>query len=273
MPGFLQLATVWGIQQVRQGMTALEICVDSVESAVAAEEGGAQRVELCNSLIEGGLTPSIGLIRAVRSRIRIGLHVMIRPRSGDFFYSSDDFEVMREDIRAAAEGGADGVVLGLLTPDGNIDISRTTQLTELARPMKVTFHRAIDLSHNIHRSLEDVLQTGADRILTSGARQTALQGCPVIREMVDAAAGRIQIMAGGGIRAANVAQVLQASGADAFHAALRHRISSPVARSRQKLHLGSAEVDDTVRYTVRASDVRMLRQAITEACSESQHCG
>jgi len=154
----------------------LEICVDSVESAMAAQEGGAQRVELCSALTEAGLTPSIGMIRAVRKHISIGLHVMIRPRGGDFLYSEDEVDVMREDIALAAESGANGVVFGLLTEDGDVDLARTIELIEIARPMEVTFHRAIDMARDLEAAVGDVIQAGADRLLTSGGAQNALLG-------------------------------------------------------------------------------------------------
>lgn len=243
-------------------MTVLEISVDSVESAIAAEQGGAQQVELCSALAEGGLTPSAGLIRAVRSRIKIGVHVMIRPRSGDFFYSDDDISAMRGDIALAAESGADGVVLGLLTLNGDVDVERTAKLAELARPMEVTFHRAIDMARDTKGALEDVIRAGADRILTSGAEPTAMLGRNRIRELVRAANGRLRVMAGGGVRAENVREIADSTGALEFHASLRRAVHSPIKNQRRKIHLGNSGVDDYSRTVVRASDVQTLRKAL-----------
>lgn len=243
-------------------MTALEICVDSVESAAAAEAGGAQRVELCSALSEGGLTPSLGLIRAVRSRIEIGVHVMIRPRAGDFLYSEHELAVMREDIALAAECGADSVVLGLLTADGDVDVDRTRELVELARPMEVTFHRAIDMVRDIESALEDVISTGADRVLTSGGETTAMQGRHRIGKMVQASDGRIGVMVAGSVRAENVKEIARATSALEFHAALRRPVPSRIKHQRRKVHLGSPGVDDYVHSVVRATDVRRLQEAL-----------
>jgi copper homeostasis protein len=244
------------------GMMQLEICVDSVESAVAAEQGGAHRVELCSALSDGGLTPSSGLLKAVRSHLSIGVHVMIRPRSGDFLYSDSEYSVMCDDIEYAAECGADGVVFGLLTADGDVDVPRTRTLVERSRPMEVTFHRALDTTRDIHASLEKVIETGADRVLTSGSKPSAMLGARCIRDLVVAGADRIKIMAGGGVRAANVQEITRVTGAVEFHAALRSTVTSPVIYRDSKLHLGEPGRDEYARTTVLAQDVRRLREAL-----------
>jgi copper homeostasis protein len=243
-------------------MMDLEICVDSVESAVAAEIGGAQRVELCSALAEGGLTPSLGLIRAVRSHVSIGVYVMIRPRGGDFFYSQDEWSVMRDDIAYAAGAGANGVVLGLLTADGEVDVERTSELVAFAQPMEVTFHRAIDMTRDLETALEAVAATGATRILTSGAAQSAMLGGKRVAGLVGTATGRIRVMVGGKVRAQNVQQIARATGAKEFHASLSVAVPSPVTHRNRGLHLGAAGSDEYARHVVLARDVRKLRQAI-----------
>jgi copper homeostasis protein len=244
------------------GMIELEICIDSVEAAIAAETGGAQRVELCSALIEGGLTPSVGMIRAVRSRIGIGLFVMIRPRGGDFIYSDEELAAMRYDIFSARQWGADGVVFGLLTPSGEVDVERTRELVELARPMKVTFHRAFDMALDMETALEDIVRTGADRVLTSGGEPTGILGSGMIARLVRRFAGRIGVMACGGIRSDNVQEIARATGADQFHAALRTAVPSPAIHRKAGLSMGEPGIDEFTRYTVLAEDVRSLREAI-----------
>jgi copper homeostasis protein len=246
-------------------MMQLEICVDSVESAVAAEQGGAQRVELCSALAEGGLTPSAGLIREVRSSVGIGVHVMIRPRGGDFLYTDNEYKVMQDDIAFAAQCGAHGVVFGLLTADGNVDALRTRALVQLAQPMEVTFHRALDMTRDPSSALEAIIESGADRVLTSGAEPTALLGHNRIQIMMRAAGSRIKIMVGGGVRPQNVREIAARTGAVEFHAALRKAVESPVTFRNRKLHMGDPGSDEYSRTAVHASDVRALRQAIEAA--------
>ena len=166
----------------------LEVPIDSIESALAAQAGGASRVELCANLLEGGTTPSAGMIAAVRRGISLDLMVMIRPRGGDFCYSDAEVDVMAHDIRVAKESGADGIALGLLRPDGSVDSERTRALIASARPLKVTFHRAFDMTNDPYRALDDLIGLGIERVLTSGLESSALEGLDLIA--VSGAAGR-----------------------------------------------------------------------------------
>jgi len=174
-----------------------EICVDSVEGVRAALAAGAHRVELCADLLEGGITPSLGMIRRARAVDGIGLHVIIRPRGGDFLYDADEFAIMAADIDAAKAEGADGVVIGLLTADGAVDAGRTRALVERARPLSVTFHRAFDMAADPFEALETLIGLGIDRVLTTGQEATALDGLPLLSLLMDQARGRIVIMPGG----------------------------------------------------------------------------
>ena len=185
----------------------LEVCVDSVESAVAAERGGADRVELCDNLLEGGTTPSGGAVETARALLGLKVHVMIRPRGGDFCYSPIEFDVMRRDVELAKRLGADGVVIGLLTEDATVDLERTRTLVELARPMSVTFHRAFDMARDPYQALEDLVSLGVDRVLTSGQEASVVEGLDLLAELVRRAGDRIVVMPGGGLAERNVAKV------------------------------------------------------------------
>jgi copper homeostasis protein len=198
----------------------LEISVESLEAAMAAERGGADRIELCSDLSVGGVAPSAELLRGVRSRLRIPIFSMIRPRAGDFVYSGDELSEMRRSIAEAKESGMDGVVLGSLTKDRRVDVERTRELVEFARPLPVTYHRAFDESAHLHQALEDVIKTGAQRILTSGGSKSAPEGAERIGGLVAAAGDRIVIVPGAGINASNVLHVAQQTGASEFHSGL-----------------------------------------------------
>jgi len=150
----------------------LEICVDSIESAINAQVAGAHRIELCDNLPEGGTTPSFGMIASVRANLSIGIHVIIRPRGGDFLYSDTEFDIMRRDIEMCGEAGVEGVVIGILRTNGSVDTERTSKLVELAQPMSVTFHRAFDLCSDPFSGLQEIIETGASRVLTSGQKNT-----------------------------------------------------------------------------------------------------
>jgi copper homeostasis protein len=241
----------------------IEICIDSVASAMAAERGGARRLELCGDLLEGGTTPSAGMIERVRASVSISLQVMIRPRGGDFCYTPDEFEVMQRDLQAARKLGADGVVFGLLDADGVVDTERSRKLVELARPMDATFHRAFDVSADLLRSLEDVCATGADRILTSGGQPTALQGANSIAEVVRAARGRIVIMPGGGITPDNVRHIIEETATRQIHAALISSVSSPMRFRNPRISMGSAAEREYQRFVVLEEDVRNLCRAVS----------
>lgn len=211
-------------------MTEIEICIESVESAIAAERGGAQRIELCTQLDQGGITPDAVLMRDVRRVVSIPVFVIIRPRGGDFLYSDREFDRMSQEIVTAKALGMDGVVLGILDADRNVDVARTRRLVQFARPLQVTFHRAFDASADLDRSLEDVVACGADRLLTSGGQPNAILGAGCIARLQAGARSRISIMAGAGIRQENVIGLVRQTGVPAVHSSLRP--NQPVADLR-----------------------------------------
>ena len=207
----------------------MEVAVDSLARAAAAERAGAQRLELCADLAAGGLTPGIELIRQVRAAVRIPIHVMIRPRSGDFVYSSADFAEMKASIKTIAAENLEGIVTGVLLPDGRVDVPRTTELVSLASPMQVTFHRALDQTPDLAAALECVVLTGAHRILTSGGAANAQTGARTLRSLIEQAGSRFTILPGGGLHPGNIAKVARATGAHELHTGLGEVIpySSP----------------------------------------------
>ncbi len=204
----------------------LEACIDSAEAAIAAQEGGADRVELCANLLEGGTTPSAGTIQLARARIEIGLNVMIRPRGGDFCYSDVEFEVMRLNVELAKRLGADGVVFGVLNEDGSVDAERAGALVGLARPMSVTFHRAFDMTRDPYEAMEDLIDLGINRVLTSGQENSALEGLDLITDLVQKAGDQIIVMPGAGITERNVKKIVERSGAREVHVAAPMSVES-----------------------------------------------
>ncbi len=215
-----------------------EICVGSAQGAISAQEAGANRVELCDNLIEGGTTPSAGAVHVSRKHIDIGLNVIVRPRGGDFCYSDVEFETMLRDVELVAGWGADGIVIGLLNPDGSIDAERTGALIERIRPLSVTFHRAFDMAADPHRALEDLIALGVDRVLTSGQEISALDGVDLISDLIRRANGRIVVMPGGGITERNVAKVAAGTGAREIHVAARSSISSRMTYRNPNAFMG-----------------------------------
>ncbi|KAA6440159.1 copper homeostasis protein CutC [Dyadobacter flavalbus] len=194
----------------------IEICAYSLESCINAQAGGAGRIELCGGLGEGGTTPSAGLIEVVRKHVQIPVYVMIRPRGGDFVYDVFEEEIMRKDINLAKQLGANGVVLGVLSADGQVDVARTKALVDYAYPMKVTFHRAFDLTPDPVKALKAVIATGAERILTSGQKPSAIEATELLKKLAKEAGQSIEIMAGGGVNHTNAKQLAE-TGVHALH--------------------------------------------------------
>ena len=215
-----------------------EICVDSIAGVRAAKAAGAQRVELCANLLEGGVTPSCGAIRQARTVGGIGLHVIIRPRGGDFLFDGDEFATMRADIETAKTEGADGVVIGLLTAAATIDVERTRALIALARPLAVTFHRAFDMTPDPFEALETLIGLGVERVLTSGQEATVLEGLPLISDLVRRAGQRVLVMPGGGITARNVDRIVAVAKPSELHFAALEPAPSGMQVRRQHVFMG-----------------------------------
>ena len=243
-------------------MYKFEICANSVSSCIAAQEGGADRVELCAGIPEGGTTPSYGMIRSASESITIALNVIIRPRGGDFLYTEEELREMVYDIHMAKELGADGLVFGCLTPEGEVDMNAMKLLMEAAGETPVTFHRAFDHSADPLKALEDIISLGCARILTSGCRPSALEGASLLAELVEKADGRIIIMPGCGVKENNIAEIARLSGAREFHFSARESVESGMIFRNPEVAMGSE--DDpygTVLTTARrvAATIKPLR--------------
>jgi len=241
--------------------TIIEICLEDVSSILAAQKGGADRVELCSDLFEGGLTPSIGTVRYAKSVASIPINCMIRPRGGDFCYSDVEFQVMKEDVRAFKEAGVNGVVFGILTPDGNVDMERSKEIIDLARPLSVTFHRAFDMAKDPYRALEDLIELGVDRVLTSGQEASVMEGIDMLADLVKLAGERIIVMPGCGISERNFKKVQAKVGAKEYHVHLPRE-----ERSLMEFHPGHIYMGGLLRqneFTVTHTDENRVR-AITD---------
>lgn len=248
---------------MRVGGAHLELCVDSADGALAAQEGGAQGVELCDSMVEGGTTPSLGMVRAARRVLDIELNVMIRPRGGDFYYSQLELEAMASDIEAMREAGADGVVLGILRPDGTVDAQRVAGLVAAARPMRVTFHRAFDMTRDPIEALETLVELGIDRVLTSGQEASVPEGLALLRDLVERAGDRIVVLPGCGIRSHNLAQVQAETGASQFHATAWTPRGSSMTYRNPRVSMGSGEaLPEYERNGTSIEGVRALVEAL-----------
>ena len=196
----------------------VQICLDGVESAIQAQLGGADSIELCSNLPEGGTTPDAGNIALIRQMVSVELNVLIRPRSGDFLYTDLEFEIIKRNIDVAKTLGADGVVIGMLLPDGRVDSVRTRVLMDLAHPLQVTFHRAFDMVRDPFQTLDELIDLGIHRVLTSGQQPTAEKGMTRLAELIKYSAGEIEILPGGGINQRNARNIIEGTGAIWIHA-------------------------------------------------------
>lgn len=239
----------------------LEICADSIESAINAQIAGAHRVELCGNLTEGGTTPGFGTITSARNNLDIDLNVMIRPRGGDFLYSDPEYDIMRRDIEICGEAGVNGIVIGILGSSGAIDFERTAKLAELAAPMTVTFHRAFDMCSDPVQGLEDVIATGADRLLTSGQRNKAGDGLELIRQLMIQAGERIVIMPGSGIDESNIAIIAAVTKAQEYHLTASKSIDSQMIFRRHGITMGAAK--DFSEFTRKVADIQRIKSIIS----------
>jgi len=243
----------------------LEACVNSAISAVEAAKGGADRIELCENMMEGGCTPSAGTIRFARQHLQIPIMVMIRPRGADFLYSDAEFEIMKNDILTAKELGADGVVFGILKPDGTIDRVRMEILTGISRPMQVTCHRAFDMTADPFKALDDLISLGIDRVLTSGQSDSALLGAGLISKLIEHAKGRIIIMPGHGIKEHNLEEAIRLTGATEFHLYLTRQVPSSMQFLRNDVKMGKPALSEYGYEVVDAERIRRAKNILDQA--------
>lgn len=236
----------------------LEICANSAQSAINAQITGAQRIELCQNLESGGTTPSYGCIKTTRKSISIKLNVLIRPRSGDFFYSKLEYDQIIEDIRITKDLGADGIVCGVLLPNGRVDISRTEELVEFSKPLPFTFHRAFDFTPDPVEALEDVISTGATRLLTSGQKPKAIDAIQTIKLLINQASSRIIIMPGSGINDETIG-ALMSTGACEFHMSGALSINSGMVYQKPELTLSS---DPKADYKILESNIDSIQKVL-----------
>jgi copper homeostasis protein len=245
----------------------LEICCFNLQSAIVAEQAGASRIELCADPAEGGTTPGFGTVKLVKERTRIDVYPIIRPRGGDFFYNDDDFTIMKAEILLCKELGCEGVVIGMLQQDGTIDKIRCRKLVEMAYPIGVTFHRAFDRAINPFEALEDIIETGCERILTSGQQPTAIESVQLLNELVRQASDRIIIMPGSGIRASNITALAEKTGAAEFHSSARINLNSTMQYVNANMH-------ESLQFVMAdKSEIALMKANLTAYFAGLEHAG
>jgi copper homeostasis protein len=244
----------------------LEVSVEGVDGLLVAQDNGADRVELCASVLEGGITPSIGSVREALRRARVPVFVIVRPRGGDFLYSEAEFESMRQDVIALKQLGVPGVVSGCLTSGAEVDEQRTAELLRLARPMSFTFHRAFDMVRDPVQALEVLISLGVDRLLTSGQRATAIEGLANLKQLGQLANGRMIVMPCGGLCAANIGQVCRETGLWELHFAA-HK-TEPSAMTYRNPHIAMGLTSPDYEYLKTVTDPTMVRTTVEAARNE-----
>lgn len=239
----------------------MEVCANSVASALAAQAGGAIRVELCDNLPEGGTTPSYAQIAMAKQLLTIKVYPIVRPRGGDFLYSDLEFDLMKTDIAACKALNCDGVVIGILKADGSIDKERCAELMALAAPMPVTFHRAFDMCNDLKKGLEDLIELNCERVLTSGGESSAIKGAAIIAELIRQANGRIIVMPGAGVSSDNISQLIQTTGAVEFHASAKGPVKSKMQFRNTRLNMGTAVDEFSYELTDHETVSRLIQLA------------
>lgn len=242
----------------------LEVCVDSVESALAAYKGGADRLELCGNLIIGGTTPSLYLFDEIRKKVDIPIHILIRPRYGDFCYSTYEFEIMLKEIKLFQENGANGVVIGCLKADGSLNLEQLKAFMQQGEGMSVTLHRAFDVCKDPILALEQAIELGINQILTSGQEPNCVLGIGLLKELVHKGKERIDIMAGGAINASNIKEIARSTGVTTFHMSGKEVIKSPMRYQNSNINMGDSIFDETVILRTNEEKIRKTAEIIRQ---------
>lgn len=245
----------------------LEVCVDSVESAIRAVEGGADRLELCSNLIIGGTTPSTALFEAIRKRCNIKIHVLIRPRFGDFNYSEYEFEVIKNEVKLFKALGADGIVIGMLKIDGTLDYEHMKELIKIAEGMSITLHRAFDVCVDPYEALEQAVCLGVHTILTSGQKNNALAGKEVIKKLVEQADQRIDILVGSGVSANIIEEIYETTGATSYHMSGKVEKESAMLYKKQGVNMGLEALSEFIKWETDVEKIKQAKGVLKSLCS------
>lgn len=242
----------------------LEVCVDSVESAIEGEKGGADRFELCGHLLTGGVTPSISLFQGIKQACKVPIHVLIRPRFGDFLYTDYEFAMMVNDIKIFRDLGADGVVIGMLKPDGSLDCERMKELIHHAGTMNIVLHRAFDVCCDPKAAMEEAIDMGISLILTSGQKQTCLEGCELLKELNHQSSGRIGLMAGAGINKDVIAKICKKTGILSYHMSGKEIIKSEMVYRNEDVNMGLKGISEYEIMRTSSMEIQKAKQVFRE---------